>query len=118
MRLKLLLPAFLCCVSIGLIAQTRNSESPESVQIQQKLAKNALSYKIINIANNTFGYDIYNNDRLMIHQPSIPGFPGNEGFKTKASAEKTAQLVISKINKGEMPPTVSMEDLKLLKAIP
>ena len=43
--------------------------------------------------------------------------PGNEGFKTKADAEKVAQLVITKIKKGEMPPTVSVEEMKKLKVV-
>ena len=43
--------------------------------------------------------------------------PGNEGFKTKADAEKVAQLVIDKIRKGEMPPTVTIKEMKKLKVI-
>ena len=41
--------------------------------------------------------------------------PGNEGFKTKADASKVAQLVIGKIKKGEMPPTVTIEEMQKLK---
>lgn len=74
-----------------------------------------LEYKIIPAINNTYGYDIYADGKLMIHQNSIPAMPGNEGFKTKASAEKVAQLVIQKIKKGEMPPTVSVEELNKLQ---
>lgn len=76
-----------------------------------------LSYKIISAPHNTFGYDIYDDGKLIIHQNSIPGLPGNKGFATKANAEKVAKLVISKINAGEMPPTVNIEELKKLKAI-
>lgn len=76
-----------------------------------------LTYKIIPAPNNTFGYDVYANGKLMIHQKSIPALPGNNGFKTKAAAEKVAQLVIQKIKKGEMPPTISIEEMKKLKAI-
>ena len=54
---------------------------------------------------------------MTIHQPSIPGMPGNDGFKTKADAEKVAQLVIKKIKKGEMPPTVTVEEMKKMKVI-
>jgi len=68
--------------------------------------------------DNTFAYDIYSDGKLFIHQPSIPGVAGNEGFKIKAGAEKVAQLVVGKINKGEMPPTVSIDEMKKLKAIP
>lgn len=81
-------------------------------------AKAKLSHKIIDAPNKTYGYDIYSDNKLLIHQPSVPGVAGNEGFKTKAGAEKVARLVIGKIKKGEMPPTVTVEEMKGLKAIP
>jgi hypothetical protein len=73
-----------------------------------------LSYKIIELVDHTYGYDIYNTEKLMIHQPSVPGIQGNKGFKTKADAERVAKLMISKIKKGEMPPTVTTDELKKL----
>ncbi len=82
---------------------------------QFKTAK--LSYKIIPAANHTWCYDILAEGRMMIHQPSAPGLPGNEGFKTKAKAIKVAELVIEKIKKGEMPPSVSMEEMKKVGAL-
>ena len=60
---------------------------------------------------------MYADGRLIIHQNIIPAMPGNEGFKTKADASKVAQLVIGKIKKGEMPPTVTIEEMKKLKVI-
>jgi hypothetical protein len=80
--------------------------------------KNAnLTYTIIPAANNTWCYDIYMEGRMFIHQPSIPGLPGNEGFKSKADAKKVAMLVIEKIRKGEMPPSVTSEEMKKLKVL-
>lgn len=76
-----------------------------------------ISYKLISAPANTYAYDIYADGKIMIHQTSIPAMQGNEGFKTKAAAEKVAQLVIGKIKKGEMPPTVSIEEMKKLKVI-
>src|SRR4051812_38083523 len=76
-----------------------------------------LTYKIIPAPKGTWCYDIFAEGRLMIHQPSVPGLPGNEGFKSKAGAEKVAKLVIEKIKKGEMPPTVEIAEMKKLKAI-
>ena len=76
-----------------------------------------LTYKIIDAPNHTYGYDVFADRKLLIHQTSIPALPGNEGCKTKADASKVAQLVISKIKKGEMPPTVTIEELKKLKVI-
>ncbi len=76
-----------------------------------------LTYKIIPAANNTWCYDILMEGRLYIHQPSAPGLPGLEGFKTQEAAARVAQLVISKMKKGEMPPSVTMEEMKNLKAL-
>ena len=77
-------------------------------------ANPAFTYKIIPAANGTYGYDIYADRRLSIHQPSIPAMPGNEGFKTRATAEKVARLAIAKMKKGELPPTISPGELKKL----
>jgi hypothetical protein len=80
--------------------------------------KNAkLTDSIIPAANNTWCYDIYVEDRLFIHQPSVPGLPGNEGFKTKENAEKVAKRVIEKIKNGEVPPSISIEELKKLNVL-
>ncbi len=73
-----------------------------------------LSYKLIELPDHTYGYDIYNADKLMIHQPSVPGAPGNKCFKAKSDAVNVAKLVITKIKKGEMPPSVSSDELKKL----
>jgi len=81
-------------------------------------ANSNLSYKIIDAPNKTYGYDIYADGRKKIHQTSIPCLPGHEGFKTQASAEKVALLVISKLKKGESLPSVTIEEMQSLKAIP
>ena len=70
-----------------------------------------LTIRIISSANNTFGYDILLQGRPFVHQPSIPALPGNEGFKTRERAQLVAELVVKKIRGGEVPPTVSVEEL-------
>jgi hypothetical protein len=75
----------------------------------------AYNFSIFENANHTYGYDIYNNKVLVIHQPTIPGRAGLLGFKTKSDAEKVATLAISKIAKGVMPPTITDIELKKLK---
>jgi hypothetical protein len=80
-------------------------------------APSAYTFKIIPSEGNTFGYDIYEGTIIKIHQPVIPGFQGNTGFKTEISAGKAARLVIQKIEKGQMPPTVSEQELKEAGAI-
>ena len=90
------------------------------LQAQQfsSISKDAkLSYKIIPSANHTSGYDIYNGAKLYVHQPTIPGMPGNTGFLKKESAEKVAKKVIGKIQKGEMPPSITIDEMKQIGVI-
>ena len=80
-------------------------------------ASTKLTYNIIDAPKHTYGYEVFSDGLLMIHQTSVPALPGNEGFKTKEDATKVALLVIEKIKKGEMPPTVSIDEMKKLKVI-
>ena len=69
---------------------------------------------IIPSEKNTFGYDIYVYDAILIHQPSRPGVSGNLGFATEEDALKVAELVIIKMRNNEMPPTITMQELQEL----
>jgi hypothetical protein len=93
----------------------QNSGFPNTGQKNPTAA--GFSFKLIPAANNTLCYDIYSDGRLLIHQPSVPGLPGNEGFATAADAEKVARLVIQKLKNGEMPPTVTIEEMKDMRVI-
>jgi hypothetical protein len=104
---------FLFCLTIGNNLSAQKKQPATAAQNSSP----KLTYTIINNADNTFGYDIYSDGRLKIHQPSVPAMPGNKGFATKAAAEKVAQLAIKKMAKGESLPTISREELKKLKAI-
>jgi len=97
-------------------AQTQSGQKATFSSDEASKSKN-IAAKIIPSINSTWGYDILVGNKLMIHQPSIPGMPGNEGFKTKKSAQKVADLVINKMKKGEMPPSVTIEEMKKLKTL-
>jgi hypothetical protein len=94
----------------------RQYKSPNNNDTSRNAAP-GFDYIIIRAPHNTYGYDIYDYRHRLIHQPSIPGLPGNDGFKTKADALKVAKLVCDKLKKGEMPPSVSIKELKQLKII-
>lgn len=78
-------------------------------------ARSRLTFSIIDAPDGTYGYDILSDGKLFIHQTNIPGQPGNEGCKTKEQAEKLAALIVEKMKHGEMPPTVTTEELDELK---
>jgi hypothetical protein len=117
--MKLLLIFFVIILSLTLNAQTKTVQSPAVAKSPgAETHKNAsYTYTIISAPNKTWGYDILMEKRLFIHQTSAPGLPGNEGFKTKTNAEKVAKLVIEKLKKGEMPPTVTIDEMKKLKVL-
>ncbi len=73
--------------------------------------------KVVAVANG-FGYDIYNKHKLFIHQTSVPALPGNNGFATKTAAERVARKVVEKMQKGETLPTITIDEMKQLGAIP
>ena len=67
------------------------------------------------VEGDRFGYYVFVDGKLMIEQKTIPGLAGNKGFASETDAKKVTELVIQKMKEGEMPPTVSNEDLKRLK---
>ena len=105
-------------VPVDTPAVLRDSTSAMSAPTPGDPGSAALSAVVIDAPNGTFGYDILSDGKLLIHQTSIPGLPGNEGCRTKADAEKLAALVMDKIRKGEMPPTVTTAELVSLELIP
>lgn len=78
----------------------------------------SFTYEITDMPDYTYGYDVYDDNKLLIHQTCIPATPGNCGFATKKDAAKVAELVIEKMKKGIMPLTITKEELQKLKVIP
>ena len=68
------------------------------------------------MVDNYWGYDIYKDSNLFIHQPNIPAIKGNRGFSSEQKAIAVANLTIQKLRSGIMPPTIRIEELDSLKA--
>ena len=99
------------------VKPTAKTEQKTDFPSKDAFKNSQITYKLIPGINKTWGYDILVDNRMKIHQPSIPGQPGNEGFKTREGAKKVAKLVIKKMKKGEMPPSIDIKELKELSAI-
>jgi len=61
-----------------------------------------------------WGYDILVDDTLFIHQENIPVINGKQGFARKEQAERTAALIINKIEKGKSPVVTIFELQKII----
>lgn len=124
-KLVMLLPGILYMYVHG-YAQNRepllpNTDSLKREMVKQKEANKEMAarmqfqYFVIKAANQTFGYNVYADGNLYLHQPTIPGIAGNNGFADTASAGRVARFAINKIKMGEIPPTITLQELKQLK---
>lgn len=120
--MKQLFLSILMCLLVPFFVQTHCDASiryykGQTVLLNESCKKtsDSLSFKIIDGIEHTYGYDIYKNNQKIIHQPSIPCIKGNKGFAKKEDAEKVAKIVIEKIRKGEMPPTLTIQEMKNLE---
>jgi hypothetical protein len=101
-------------ISAGLPGTRISADEAAGKEVEQQknpYANAEITIKIIPAANNTFGYDILLHGKPLVHQPSIPGLPGNEGFSTRERAQTAAEFVVKKIRNNVMPPTVTIEDM-------
>jgi hypothetical protein len=106
---------FLMIIALLLLTAIKTFE--QSPALSQTNNQANFTYKIIDALQHTYGYDVYAGNKLLVHQASIPAMPGNKGFAAKTDAVKVAELVIEKLKKGVMPPTVTKEELQKLKVI-
>jgi hypothetical protein len=88
-----------------------NEASPEPEVVS------GYSFEIIPASENTFGYDIKKDGKLLIHQPHVPGIAGIKGFDTQNQAKAAAALMIDKIGKNIMPPTLSEHEIDSILSI-
>ena len=118
MRKIYLLLAAKATIFISLFAYTSQNVKAynnNEAAFQITFKKPDTTYQIITAAANTYGYKILIKNRTLIKQLTIPGRPGTNGFKRRGDAEKVAQLIITKLSKGIMPPTVDEKELIKLK---
>jgi Domain of unknown function (DUF4907) len=83
---------------------------------QEPVQDSSITFKIIPGENGAvgFGYDIFVDGKLYVHQPTIPAVPGNRAFSTEQKAAQAAQLVVFKIQNQILPPTVEVRELDSL----
>ncbi len=115
--IKLYVPGLLHFVLIAtFFCSTLKSQTAFSQNIKKTFYYSIdTSYRIIQAAGNTYGYEILVKNKVLIRQQNIPGKPGTQGFKRKRDAEKVAQFVIKKLAQGIMPPSIDEKELIDLK---
>jgi hypothetical protein len=63
---------------------------------------NKVDYRVIRVGNG-WGYELYNDKKVIIHQEIIPVIEGNSPFLSRKDARKTGKLALQKLYKGRIP---------------
>ena len=102
----------------------RDSAKEDNTVIQQSVANKDVSadtnvkLEVKTYQNDNtikgWGYDVYADGVLYIHQPHIPAVPGNKGFQSAQQAETAGNFAVYKIRNNIMPPTISVKELDSL----
>jgi hypothetical protein len=61
-----------------------------------------------------WGYDILNNGKLFIHQPTIPGQSGIVGFASQEQARRVGERMARKLQETKALPTLTNDELRQL----
>lgn len=105
---------FFVNISYAQTPKNSNQTHPQSTVSGKKEKHQKYSYEIIDAPEKTFGYNILRNNKVLITQTNVPGKNGLSGFKMKVQAEKSALLVIKKLKNGQMPPTLTKEEIDII----
>jgi hypothetical protein len=91
---------------------SREKNCPALKDVYQPIQDTTLH--IFYLQKKGYGFDILIGNKIFIHQPFIPAVQGNQHFATKTDANKTASLMLFKLRKYGMPPTISTTELDSL----
>lgn len=64
-----------------------------------------------------WGYDIYVDSKIMIHQPIIPSIQGNRSFKTEKQALTAGLFAAEKLKRTGTLPTITPKELDSIGVI-
>jgi len=90
------------------------TDSVQPVEVASSKKTSPYHYTTIYTNNIGWGYDILEHSTIRIHQPHIPAVQGNQGFKSAEDASKVAEKIIEKLERGIMPPTLSIAEMQEL----
>lgn len=64
-----------------------------------------------------WGYNIYTDGKVFIHQDIVPALPGNKGFRTREDAMAVGSKVYERLKAGQL-PAVTAEEVKAMGITP
>lgn len=117
---RILFPLFWCflVVSCGPSALPPEAFAPKASPAPT-VAPTNYRYEVFQVVDSVgvahgVGYDIFDGDKAIIHQTTIPGEQGIDGFVNDEEAERVADMVVKKLEAGGGFPTISHDELVAL----
>lgn len=98
-------------ILIILWACTDNLKTKDSITSTSNIKESVYSNVVFKNNDGTFGYDIFNDSKLIIRQKTMPAKSGFTGFSDSMKAAKVAEFAISKIETGMFPPTIQETEI-------
>lgn len=80
--------------------------------LTQCQVKSKIDYRVIRVENG-WGYELFNEEKIIIHQEIIPVIEGNSPFLSRIDAKKTGKLALYKLSTGNI-PVITRRDLDSL----
>lgn len=107
--------AFLAACQAGPQKEVAVKTTPAPSEAAKKKPSSKSTFEISTLQTaNGWSYQIRQNGKLLVDQPTIPGRPGTAGFQSQEDAQKVAELVKAKLQAKVFPPSISEADLQNL----
>lgn len=69
-------------------------------------------YELLTMATPAgWGYQVVLDGKTVIDQPTVPGLTGQRGFASELLARRVGERVVSKLRRGQFPPTLTPSEL-------
>ena len=85
--------------------ETTSVVAKDSLEIQQ------YSGQVLQLNDSAFSYQISKNEKPVIHQKFLPAVQGKMPIRDSLTASKLLQLSLGKINRGQFPPSLSIQEV-------
>lgn len=108
---------YLTMLFFAFVSCSETSKDEEHVswdKVEMTSKSNEIQVVAVEYGPDEFGYQILQNGKLLIDQQHIPAVQGLKRFKSREEAQRLGNHVSGMIEKGIMPPTVSISDLDSL----
>jgi hypothetical protein len=95
-----------------------NTEAMKTEPEETTITSKSYTYDVVYTDSIGWGYEILQDEAVVIKQVYIPAIQGNFAFRTEQDAQKTAEFILEKMNNNIFPPTLSKDELTYLNVLP